>query len=385
MNDYNFKVAANLFIAGTCIAAVYFLHPVIIPFVLAFLFAILLRPVVAFLNYKLKFPHVIAVFGTVLLTAFVIACIIYIISKEITSFANDLPNMKRHLNMHYHNMQYWVYERFNISYYKQNNYVQKITQQMQEGGGFMGSTLDRFSTVILTVILVPIYTFFILLYRTLFIKFLTKMVHEHHHPILKEIILEIKLVIRSYIVGLVLEMFIVATMVSCGLLIVGVKYAIFIGVIAGLLNLIPYLGILTAALLSVAVSVGNSTELSALIGVVIVFVTTHLIDSNIIIPKVVSSKVKINALAAILGIVSGGTLIGIAGMFLALPIIAITKVIFDRIPSLSAMGYLLGDTIPKTFEWYKLKLPDLNVGSEEEGIPVSPTITTAEEIHKEDS
>jgi len=362
-NIFNVKVAANLFIIAICIAGVYFMHQIIVPLILAFLIAVLLRPIVVFFNYKLKFPHVIAVFATIILAILVGAGIIFFISKEISTFSEDLPNIKRHLNMHFHNVQYWIYERFNVSYHKQNNYIDKVTQEMQSEEGLMGSTLDRFSTILITLILVPIYTFFILLYRTLFINFLTKMVHIQHHPVLKEIIIEIKIVIRSYIVGLLLEMGIVATMVSVGLMIVGIDYAIFIGAVAGFLNLIPYIGILTAALLSMAVALGNSSELGTIVGVIIVFVTVHLLDSNVLIPRVVSSKVRINALAAILGIVCGGTLIGISGMFLALPIIAITKVVFDRVPALSSLGYLLGDTIPKTFDWYSIKLPDLHAGT----------------------
>lgn len=385
MGNVNVKLAANLFIIGMCIIGVYFLHPVLVPLILAFLFAVLLRPVVVFFNSKLKLPHLIAVFLTVVLSIFVGGCIIFLISKEITMFANDVPNIKRHLNMHLHHIQYWIYERFNISYNKQNNYIEKVTAEMKSQDGLMGNTLDRFTTILLTLILVPVYTFFILLYRTLLINFLTKLIHAQHHPVLKEVILEVKVVIRSYIVGLMVEMAIVATMVASGLMIVGIEYALFIGVVAGILNVIPYLGILTATLLSMAVALGNSSELSSLIGVLIVFVVTHLIDSNVLIPKVVSSKVKINALAAIFGIVCGGTLIGIPGMFLALPIIAIIKVVFDRVQYLVPFGYLFGDTIPKTFDWYKLKLPDLNAGNEEEGLPVSPTIVTSEELHKEDS
>ena len=122
MNSYPVKIAAILFIISLSIAGIYFLHPVLVPLLLAFLLAILLRPVVAFLNYKLKLPHVIAVFITVILAVLVCVGIIFIISKQIATFTDDIPNIKRHLNMHLHNIQYWVYEKFNISYTKQNNY-----------------------------------------------------------------------------------------------------------------------------------------------------------------------------------------------------------------------------------------------------------------------
>ena len=280
------------------------------------------------------------------------------ISKQISGFFEDIPNIQRHLNMHYHNLQYWVYERFNIGYNKQNNYVQKVTEEIKNGDGVMAKPLDHFSAILLTILLIPVYTFFILLYRNLFINFLAKMVHVNHHPILKEIILEVKSIIRSYLVGLLFEIVIVATMVSTGLMIVGINYAIFIGVVTGILNLIPYLGILLATLLSLSVALGDPAGAGTLLSVFIVFVIVHLIDANILIPKVVSSKVKINALVAIFGIVCSGALIGIPGMFLALPVIAIVKVVFDRIPVLEPLGFFMGDAVTPKFDWDSLKSPD---------------------------
>ena len=133
------------------------------------------------------------------------------------------------------------------------------------------------------------------------------------------------------------------------------------------------------------ITLGSSAELHTVLGVLLVFGITHMIDGNILIPRVVSSKVKINALAAMIGVVSGGTLIGIPGMFLALPVLAILKVIFDRIPALEPCGYLLGDTMPKTFDWYILKLPDLKVGNEEEVTPTPHPETNKEEPHQENA
>jgi predicted PurR-regulated permease PerM len=355
MNNYSVKIASKMLIISLVVTAVYYMYPILVPLLLAFLLAILLRPIVSFFNCKLKFPHVIAVFTTLILTVLIGVGVLFFISKQISSFIEDIPNIQKHLNMHYHNLQYWVYERFNIGYNKQNNYMQKVTQEMQNGDGMIAKPIDHFSAILLTIILVPVYAFFLLLYRNLFISFLTKIVRAQHHSVLKEIIFEVKSVIRSYIVGLLFEMAIVATMVSIGLMIIGINYAIFIGVVAGILNLVPYLGILIAALLSLSVALGGPSELGTLLSVIAVFAIVHFIDANILIPRVVSSKVKINALVAIFGIVCSGALIGITGMFLALPVMAITKVIFDRIPLLEPWGYFLGDAVPTTFDWDTLK------------------------------
>jgi predicted PurR-regulated permease PerM len=358
MNNYSVKIASKMVIISLVVTAVYFMYPILVPLLLAFLLAILLRPIVSFFNCKLKFPHIIAVFTTLILAILMGTGILFFISKQISSFIGDIPNIQKHLNIHYHTLQYWVYEKLNISYNKQNNYIQKVTREIQNGDGIIAKPLDHFSAILLTIILVPVYTFFMLLYRNLFISFLTKIVHVQHHSVLKEIIFEVKSVIHRYIIGLLFEMIIVAIMVSTGLMIIGIDYAIFIGVVAGILNLVPYVGILSVTLLSLSVALGSTSGLGVLLSVIAVFIIVHLIDANILIPRVVSSKVKINALVAIFGIVFSGALIGITGMFLALPVMAITKVIFDRIPALEPWGCFLGDTVPATFDWDTLKSPE---------------------------
>jgi predicted PurR-regulated permease PerM len=130
-----------------------------------------------------------------------------------------------------------------------------------------------------------------------------------------------------------------------------------LGLITGILNLIPYIGILFAGLLTIVASLSGSPELSVIVGVIVVNVIVQFIDNNVLVPMIVSSKVEINALVSIVGIVAGGAIAGIAGMFLAIPVIAIIKVVFDRIDELSPWGYLFGDDMPKTYSWHKVKLP----------------------------
>ncbi len=173
----------------------------------------------------------------------------------------------------------------------------------------------------------------------------------------------VKIAIRSFLVGLLIEMGVVASLTCVGYMIAGIQYAVLLGVITGILNLIPYIGILVAGLLSIVATLSNSPDMSIIISVVLVNIIVQLIDNNILVPMIVSSKVKINALVSIVGIIIGGEIAGIAGMFLAIPLIAILKVIFDRIESLEPWGFLMGDDLPKTYEWYKLKLPDFSQGN----------------------
>jgi hypothetical protein len=97
----------------------------------------------------------------------------------------------------------------------------------------------------------------------------------------------------------------------------------------------------------------------------------------------VNSKVQINAFASIIGIIIGNVLGGITGMFLAIPIIAIIKVIFDRIDYLEPWGYLLGDDVPKTYEWHNIKLPHYNYQNSSTTIDFDTDFTPS--IQTEDS
>ena len=129
---------------------------------------------------------------------------------------------------------------------------------------------------------------------------------------------------------------------SC-LVFIGIKYAILLALITGLFNIIPYLGIFTAMVISTVITFATAAVTAKVLLVLIVLIFTHLLDSNILLPMIVGSKVKINPLITVLGVVLGEMLWGISGMFLSIPVIAVLKIIFDRVESLKPWGILLGE------------------------------------------
>ncbi|MET0759242.1 MAG: AI-2E family transporter [Flavobacterium sp.] len=352
------KFAFTLLSLMAIFTILYFGQAIIIPILLSLLFAILLRPVAHFLKSKLRFPHVIAVIFSVFLFILVVIGILTFISWQISDIANDWDTIKNNLSIHFSNIQEMVRENFNLSKGEQKKLIDDATKNsIETGKNIIGSTLMSFTGTLLNLTLIPIYTFLFLLYRTHFIKFLSKLFKPEYHAKLKDILFQIKVSIQSYIIGLIIQMLTVATLTTIGFMIIGMKYAIVLGIITGLLNLIPYIGILFAGLLSIVATLTGSPDLSLIIGVIIVIVIVQLIDNNLLVTLVVSSKVKINAFASIVGIIIGGAISGVSGMFLAIPIIAILKVIFDRIEPLEPWGYLMGDDLPKTYTWYNIKLP----------------------------
>ncbi|WP_291097398.1 MULTISPECIES: AI-2E family transporter [unclassified Flavobacterium] len=325
---------------------------VLIPILLAFLFAVLLFPIVHFLNSKLRFPNGLSSTVAVILFVALILGILAFISYEISDIANDFAEIRKNINIFIINIQRFIRTNFHVSIWEQRKYIEDVTQDsVKKGKETIGTTIVSITNSILDLALIPIYTFLILLYRTHFILFLAKLFRKEYHAKLREILTQIKGAVQSYISGLIFEMIAVSALTSIGLYFIGVKYAILLGIITGILNLIPYIGILVAGILTILSSLTGSPEVSLILGVIIVNLVVQLIDNNILVPMIINTKVQINAFVSIVGIIIGGQIAGIAGMFLAIPILAILKIVFDRIESAEPWGYLMGDNLPKTFIW----------------------------------
>ncbi|HZK63328.1 MAG TPA: AI-2E family transporter [Puia sp.] len=139
-----------------------------------------------------------------------------------------------------------------------------------------------------------------------------------------------------------MEMVIVSSVCCLALWILGIDYPVLLGLLTGLLNFIPYIGIFISLLLTIVV-VFATAGLGKILLVIVVLFGIHLLDANVLLPFIVGAKVRLNALISIMGVIIGGSIWGISGAFLAIPVIAILKIIFDRINSLKPWGILLGD------------------------------------------
>jgi predicted PurR-regulated permease PerM len=352
------RLASILLCICLIIGLLYVGQHIIFPVLLALLFAILLRPVVNFFIKKLRFPKVLAISFSVLLALFFLTSVVLFVSWQIGDIANDWNKIKLNVNTHFHNIQHWIKQQFQISYSEQDKYLKQVTKKsMDNGGPSVGGTLSSFTDALMNVILIPIYTFLFLIYHDLFVDFLFKLFSKEHHKKLTDILVNVKQAIHSYLTGLLTEMGIVATLTTLGYMIVGVQYALLLGVITGILNLIPYVGITLAGLLSILATLSGSTDLSIIAGVLVVNVIVQFFDNNILVPLVVSSKVKINAFVSLVSIITGGAIGGVAGMFLAIPLIAVIKVVFDRIDFLEPWGFVMGDNLPKNNKVVKIKIP----------------------------
>lgn len=348
-----YKVCAVFFIISCIIILFYLASEIIAPLIIALLFAVLLRPIVKFLTDKCRFPHLVSVFVTVVFAVLMMLGLITFFGFQLTSFTDDLPAIKEQLVKHYNALQNWVYDTFGIGYREQKEYI----EQSVSGASFISlSSISSITNSFMYVILVPIYTFLILIYRSLLLNFIVKLAPDHEVMNIEQILTNLKSVVRSYIVGLLIQIACVSAMTGFGYYLIGVEHYIFLGILTGFLNLIPYIGIIIAAVVSCLVALVTSEDPTIILWVIGTNVVVQLIDNNLIVPKVVGSKVSVNALASMVGVIVGGTIAGISGMFLAIPLLAMLKVIFESTKGLEPYGYLISDEAPESFSWKKIRL-----------------------------
>jgi len=338
------RLSHTLLSIGLIILFMYIAKSILVPLIFAALLCIVLMMPCDYMEQH-GMPRSVAAIICLVLAITVVFIIFYFISSQIINFRDELPKLGQQLFDGIHKLQLWIEQQFHLRASVVKSYLDSATSNtLEHTSALLGTTFSTVGSTIIYLVLIPIYTFLLLLYRKMVVSFLLKSFSEQHSPVVHTILNKTKEVIKGYIVGLGIEMLIVATMIFVGFTVLGVKYALLLAVIVAVLNLIPYLGIFTALLLSVLITF-TTDNAGTVLGVAIVVVCTHLIDSNFLLPKVVGSKVKINALVTILGVILGEHLWGISGMFLAIPIIALLKVVFDSVETLNAWGFILGDEV----------------------------------------
>jgi predicted PurR-regulated permease PerM len=332
-----------LFLVGTLL---YLARDILVPLAFALLLAVLLLPFNNFLERK-KLGRVPSIMITLLLGIVLVVVVVYFLATQIINFANDIPAIKSQFNQHLLSVQTWLSAHFNITKKEQFTLVNNAADNIKNSG-VIGDTVLSVTSIISVIVLLPVYIFLLLYYRDMIYQFFLKVFGKAHTDKVKEVLSESRNIVQGYMAGLMIEMAIVAAINSIGLMLLGIQYAIFLGLLSALLNLIPYIGMLIASVFCALITLSTSNHMTDVVGVVVILTVVQFIDNNIIMPRVVSSKVKINALITILGVLVGGALAGVSGMFLSIPVIAILKVIFDRVESLQAWGMLLGDDITGT-------------------------------------
>ena len=351
-----FYAKASLIFIGlfAFISVLYIAQAIILPILYSVLIAISLSPLVSFFVRK-KMNRVLAIAISLAIIFLITILLILILSSQVSLFTDSFPLLLDKFYQTLNNCVHWVSVNFNVSTRKINTFITDTKIEiMNSGKSSIGSAISTMGHSLIVLILIPVYVFMILFYQPLLLEFIRRFFGIQNQKEVNEVLTITKTIIQKYLKALLLEAAIIATLNSIGLLIIGIDYAIILGIMGAMLNVIPYIGGITAVALPAIIAFATKSPTYVLL-VIALYIVIQFIDNHYISPKVVASKVKINALVSIIVVLSGGALWGIPGMFLSIPLTAIVKVICDYIEPLKPWGFLLGDTMP-TIAVFKLHL-----------------------------
>lgn len=341
--ERSIKIASNLLILVLIVLIFYTLQSIIIPILFSIIFSVLMLPIAERLEKWGINRGMASIFTLLILIIFFVGIGYLIISQTINigQDASDIVNKIKSLAIR---ILEWTSDKFNMS---QNELVNRAEAELANSassiGGYVTSIINSIGNSLSFGILVPLMIFFFLYYREFFKEFFFRVFSKTPKQEIENVLSKIYDVLQNYLVGLITVMGIVAALNTIGLMILGIDYAWFFGVLAALLTIFPYIGIFIGSLVPALFALATKDSAWYAAGVILWFQAVQTLEGNFITPKVVGGKANLNPLVSLLSFFLGGMLFGIAGMILALPLMAILKVIFDSIPETKAYGFLLSE------------------------------------------
>jgi predicted PurR-regulated permease PerM len=344
---YPFWLKGTLILLGLCLIVITLIHGrfILLPLAIAALIAMLLSPVIERLE-SWKLGRVISILAALSVIIIFLAGLVVLLTIQVVQFSDNLPEVAEKIKSSSSQGIQFIEGVSGIDEETLNEYLKNgINNLFDAGGGFLTSLADATKGTLIILGLLPIFIFFMLYYKEMYQTFLEETFKKSHNSEIDVVIKKVQKVTQNNLVGLFTVMGIMAILNTIGLLLLGLDYAIFFAVFAAFLAIIPYVGSILGAFPAVlyALLFGDSLILPLL--VIGVFTTVQLIESNFITPKVIGSKVSINPFVAIIALLIGGHVWGIAGMVLFIPMIGILRVGFSQVEALEPYGYLLGNVI----------------------------------------
>jgi predicted PurR-regulated permease PerM len=299
-----------------------------------------------------KIPRSIAAFICLAIFILILGGILFLIYLQVRGFMNDLgDNLTAKLNEIAIKCNTWAYDNLGFDMGMRNGFeMQKAVEIVQPEASSAQQLLLSTISTLSDIILLPVFIFFLLIYRDHLAVFVTKVFSKQDNTELLEKLTQLRRIVHAYIVGAGKVMLILAVVNTAILFALGIEHAIFFGVLAGFLNIIPYLGPTLGAILPFLFALITKDNVFYPIAVVVAFSFVQILEGSYLTPKITGSNVNLNALVTFIGLLIGGAIWGIMGMILIIPTVAILKKLFEMSPDTQPYAYLFGE---EDSNWFK--------------------------------
>ncbi|HLW29974.1 MAG TPA: AI-2E family transporter [Brumimicrobium sp.] len=339
------NTAKSFFIVTFLVLAFYFFGSVLMPIVFSGIASLILLPIVKFFE-RIGLGRAFSVFLTVFLILILLSGLILVLIVQSQAIVTELPVLMKE------NKSFLSVDPEDITMKSISNLIGIEPEMLKEyfsalkggmisvlEGGYKGVT-----SFVVFLITCPIYIFFMLMYRNNVYKFIIEyQKRSDGEKDSDEIIEDVKHNLFQYLKGMLLVMFIVGLLTYLGLLLLGIKYALFLGILTALLTPLPYIGVIISAAIPIIIAILTKDSGWYSIGVLGVFAVVQFLEGNLITPKIMGNNVNINPLVIIISLVLFGAVSGLLGLILTVPLLAVIKVIIEHSPNLKPWKYLFED------------------------------------------
>jgi putative permease len=318
-----------LFIVGIIILALWiasFVPDLVLTLVVSTLLAFILQPIVRYMEFHWGVRRSIAIAMVFLvLGGSIVVGLIYLV-----------PFLFARINAMYGQLQHFPLEQKltlalteiakHIPLIDQSSLAEQVHANLQKLMQSLNDLGEAAASYLVNIVIVPFITYFILAEGDIGIKKLVERIPNKYFEMMLNVIHKLQRELTSYLRGLLLESSLVGCISIIGLTIIGVPYAVILGVITGIANIVPYLGPIVGAGLAVLVSLITTGDFQMLAPIIILALVTRLTDDLILQPICFGKSLDMHPVAVVLTLIIGHQLMGVSGMVISIPIATILRV-----------------------------------------------------------
>lgn len=343
--------------------SLYIAAPVLLPLILSFSLALMLEPLTDWIQKRIKCTRNSAVLLS-LLTAtvailFVIVALLPSVYSQLVESSKKLPDAIRAGRGQLQNLLAYAEKNLSPAIFSQ---LQNFIQSFQEDpsvitdriGGFLSQGLFgliNLTETTIALLIVPFFVYYLLLDMENIRAFLENRIPERHRGVGAKLFDEIGEVVRGYVRGRVIIALILSVFYALGLWILDVPLWAAIGLIAGVIGIIPYVGIIAGIILALGFAALDGGGFWKILGVIVVFILAQPLEDYVLTPRFIGDRLDLHPMLVFLALIIAGSLFGVLGLVLAIPVLGMIKVFlrfFDELYLRSdfylAPAYAIGET-----------------------------------------
>ncbi len=323
------------------IVFMYFGQTLFIPLSFALLISLILYPICQWME-KHKMSRSLATAISVAIVICLFILLFWAVLWQLNYLKNDLPFIVQKIKGLLQQSQKSINEDIGVSMGLEPDWLEKIVRNSGNNiSSFLQSSFKSAGNFIFSLFIVPVFIALFLYHREQFVLFLNVVFGEKYHSRLHIVLRESSYAYYKYVIGVIKVYLIVGTLNSIGLLVLGIEHAVFFGMLAAFMTIIPYIGIILSALLPVSVAWATKDSLIYPLGIIAIFSFVQYLESSVIFPKVVGQQLNVSTWAILVALTAGGIIWGVSGMVLFIPFIAILKIISDKVEEWAPLNILL--------------------------------------------